>query len=84
MANAGTLLVPIYLNRSKIGNLQLLRQFAQQHQLTLAGIGNRTDPLVNCYFDDFLVTSFDRSGLPAGIHRVAAAARPADRHLLPG
>jgi hypothetical protein len=80
VANAGTLLVPIYLNRSKIGNLQLLRQFAQQHQLTLAGIGNRTDPLVKCFFDDFLVTSFDRAafgqaftgwqqqhGRPAGI-----------------
>jgi len=74
------LLVPIYLNRSKVGNLQLLRQFADRHQLRLVGFGNRTDPLVKCYFDDFLVTSFQRAafrqafagwqqqhGRPAGI-----------------
>jgi biotin carboxylase len=76
-----SLVVPIYANRSKAGNLRLLRQFADRHQVGLIAIANRPDGLLDGFFDEVLVADFacradvrdaftawvSRHGTPAGV-----------------
>lgn len=57
------LLVPIYLNRSKIGNLKVLRRYADEHELALVGLGNRRDGELEIFFDDFCVVAFSKEAM---------------------
>jgi hypothetical protein len=76
-----SLIVPIYVNRSKAGNLRLLRQFADRQQVGLVAIANRPDGFLDGFFDEVLVADFarradvgdastgwvSRHGTPAGV-----------------
>ncbi|HET9898022.1 MAG TPA: hypothetical protein VFQ44_24085 [Streptosporangiaceae bacterium] len=55
-----SLIVPVYCNRSKAGNLRLLRQFADRHDIGLVAIANRHDDVLERFFDDVLVVGFSR------------------------
>lgn len=55
-----SLVVPIYTNRSKAGNLVLLRQFADRHDIGLVAIANRRDDVLGRFFDEVLVVDFSR------------------------
>lgn len=76
-----SLIVPIYQNRSKAGNLLLLRRFADCHDIGLVAIANRRDDVLGRFFDEVIVVDFSRrsdvrdaygawtdsNGAPAGV-----------------
>lgn len=68
-----SLIVPIYVNRSKAGNLASLRQFADGHGMSLVAIANRPEDILDRFFDEVLVADFAQRGEVRGAFAAWAA-----------